>query len=115
MHETLGLQTRIIGRQFKNHASFGRTFPSAFYFHSKYQTGPGCKKYLIPKTQHLPLLDHKRVNIKIRKPCFPKSAINFLKKKLGVGGREWLAEQLYISTHLKQAESSGAKLFMQDS
>ena len=31
--------------------SVERTFPSAFYFHSKYQTGPGCKKYFIPKIQ----------------------------------------------------------------
>lgn len=68
MHKTLVLQRRIIAQQFKIHASFESTFPSEFfYFHSKYQTGPGCKKYLIPKTQHLPLLDHKIVNIKTKK------------------------------------------------
>lgn len=86
MHKTLVLQ-RIIAQQFKIHASFESTFPSEFfYFHSKYQTGPGCKKYLIPKTQHLPLLDHKIVNIKTKKKtCFPISAIKFFLKIGGEG------------------------------
>ena len=79
MHKTLGLQLRTITQQFKNHAISRKEFPSAFYLHSKYQTGPGCKKYFIPKIQTSFLFQITKENIKIQTPCFPKSAINFLR------------------------------------
>jgi len=72
--------------------SVERTFPSAFYFHSKYQTGPGCKKYFIPKIQTSFLFQITKEGIsKSKHHASLNLQLISLKMGGGGGGREWLA------------------------